>query len=89
MDLHGLFAIPLRRAPEKAALRFPDGDQEGVLSYRELFLENQALRRELHRETPEEIVGNSAAMLRVFDLIRKVAPTRSTVSRRVQSATTS
>jgi malonyl-CoA/methylmalonyl-CoA synthetase len=33
MDLHGLFAIPLRRAPEKPALRF----QEGVLSYRELF----------------------------------------------------
>ena len=33
MDLHGLFAISLRRAPEKPALRFP----EGVLSYRELF----------------------------------------------------
>ena len=47
MDLHGLFAIPLRRAPEKAALRFPDGrkigDRETVLSYRELFSEADRL----------------------------------------------
>lgn len=37
MDLHGLFAIPLRRAPEKPALQFRDGDREAVLSYHELF----------------------------------------------------
>ncbi len=37
MDLHGLFAIPLQRSPEKPALRFQDGDLETVLSYRELF----------------------------------------------------
>jgi malonyl-CoA/methylmalonyl-CoA synthetase len=39
MDLHGLFAIPLRRAPEKPALRF----QGAVLSYRELFSEADRL----------------------------------------------
>lgn len=43
MDLHGLFAIPLRRAPEKPALRFREGDQETVLSYRELFSEADRL----------------------------------------------
>lgn len=37
MNLHGLFAIPLRREPEKTALRFRDGDRETVLTYAELF----------------------------------------------------
>ncbi len=43
MDLHGLFAIPLRRAPEKPALRFQDGNCEAVLSYHELFSEADRL----------------------------------------------
>src|SRR5688572_6684341 len=43
MDLHGLFAIPLRRAPERPALRFRDGDREAVLSYHELFSEADRL----------------------------------------------
>lgn len=51
-----------------------------LLSYRELFQENQALRRELNRP-PEGgcIIGGSPAMQRVFDLVRRVATTGSTV----------
>lgn len=37
MNLHDLFAIPLRRAPEKTALRFQDGDRRLDLTYRNLF----------------------------------------------------
>jgi DNA-binding NtrC family response regulator len=49
-------------------------------AYRELFLENQWLRRELNRDFDfAHIVGHSRAMERVFELVRKVAPTRSTV----------
>jgi DNA-binding NtrC family response regulator len=51
-----------------------------LLAYRELFLENQALRRELHRTAAsEQIVGRSPAMQQVLEVARKVAPTRSTV----------
>lgn len=51
-----------------------------LLAHRDLALENQWLRRELHREFGHEpIVGNSSAMRRVFQIVRKVAPTRSTV----------
>src|ERR1700687_5466443 len=51
-----------------------------LLAYQSLFQENQRLRRELHRSQPsEEIIGRSEAMRRVFEMIRKVAPTRSTV----------
>jgi DNA-binding NtrC family response regulator len=51
-----------------------------LLSYRKLFLDNQWLRRELNAvHDPAEIVGRSAAMQRVFELVRKVAPTPSTV----------
>jgi DNA-binding NtrC family response regulator len=51
-----------------------------LLAYRDLYQENQWLRRELNREYhPEAIVGRSAAMQQVFDTVRKVAPTRSTV----------
>src|SRR5262249_2493331 len=51
-----------------------------LLAYRELALENQWLRRELNRtEQPEPIVGRSAAMRRVLEMVRKVAPTPSTV----------
>jgi DNA-binding NtrC family response regulator len=48
---------------------------------RALYLENQWLRRELSQATAGrgELVGDSPAMRAVFDLIRKVAPTRSTV----------
>ncbi len=51
-----------------------------LLAYRDLFQENQWLRRELNREQQAgDIVGRSAPMQRVFDMVRKVAPTRSTV----------
>jgi DNA-binding NtrC family response regulator len=51
-----------------------------LLAYKEVFLENQALRRELNREYDfDHIVGRSLAMQRVFAMVRKVAPTRSTV----------
>jgi len=56
------------------------GKVRRLLAYRDLFLENQWLRRELSREQQDErIVGQSAVMKRVFELVRKVAPTRSTV----------
>jgi DNA-binding NtrC family response regulator len=51
-----------------------------ALQYRALHLENQWLRRELNREETEgAIIGNSPAMQRVFEMVRKVAPTPSTV----------
>lgn len=51
-----------------------------LLDYKDLFQENQWLRRELNREYDfEHMVGRSPAMQQVFALIRKVAPTRSTV----------
>jgi DNA-binding NtrC family response regulator len=51
-----------------------------LLAYRDLFLENQSLRRELNRACDfDEIIGRSAAMQQVFAMVRKVAPTRSTV----------
>lgn len=51
-----------------------------MLKFRALHQENQDLRRELSRQhDSEKIVGQSLAMRRVFDLVRKVAPTRSTV----------
>jgi DNA-binding NtrC family response regulator len=53
-----------------------------LLAHRALHLENQWLRRELNRERGEALaplVGNSPAMRAVFDMVRKVAPTRSTV----------
>jgi DNA-binding NtrC family response regulator len=51
-----------------------------LLAHRKLYMENQWLRRELNRAQPDEqIVGGSAAMAQVFEMVRKVAPTRSTV----------
>jgi len=52
-----------------------------LLAYRDLTLENQFLRKELARETQaaDTMVGHSEAMQRVFSLISKIAPTRSTV----------
>jgi DNA-binding NtrC family response regulator len=51
-----------------------------LLAQRALALENQWLRRELNRmQPPAHIVGSSAALARVLAMVRKVAPTRSTV----------
>jgi DNA-binding NtrC family response regulator len=51
-----------------------------LLEYRELAVDNQRLRRELSRATPpDQIVGKSAAMRRVMELVRKVGGTRSNV----------
>ncbi len=52
-----------------------------LLKTRELFRENQWLRRELARDTEcvEVVVGRSPAMRAVYELARKVAPTPSTV----------
>ncbi len=51
-----------------------------VLRYRELAVENQWLRRQLHlSEERELVIGHSPAMLQIFELVRKVARTRSTV----------
>lgn len=51
-----------------------------MLTYRDLALENQWLRRELNRVYEVNgIVGRSSAMQAVFDLVARVAPTRTTV----------
>jgi DNA-binding NtrC family response regulator len=51
-----------------------------LLAHRALFLENQWLRRELHKaHADQRIVGRGSTMTGVMALVRKVAPTRSTV----------
>ncbi len=53
-----------------------------LLAHRALYLENQWLRRELNlnrRLESEQIVGNSSSMMQVLEMVRKVAPTPSTV----------
>jgi DNA-binding NtrC family response regulator len=50
-----------------------------LLESRRLCQENQWLRRELNRQDDAEMVGASLPMQRVFDMVRKVAPTPSTV----------
>ena len=56
------------------------GKVRRMLRFRDLYQENQDLRRELNRQyDPDQIVGRGPAMQRVFELIGKVAPTRSTV----------
>jgi DNA-binding NtrC family response regulator len=51
-----------------------------LLAHRELYLENQWLRRELNRtQAPAQVIGSSPELQRVFEMVRKVAPTRSTV----------
>jgi DNA-binding NtrC family response regulator len=51
-----------------------------LLELRALTLENQWLRRELNRgEEPEMVLGHSAAMEQVAEMVRRVARTRSTV----------
>src|SRR5580704_15080756 len=49
-----------------------------LLAYRSTFLENQWLRRELHRSYDfDHIIGASPPMQSVLAMVRKVAPTRS------------
>jgi len=50
-----------------------------LLKIRTLSQENEWLRRELNRNAEEAIVGKSPLMMRIHELIRKVAPTPSTV----------
>ncbi len=50
-----------------------------LLENRRLHQENQWLRRELNRQDGSEMIGQAPAMLRVFEMVRKVAPTPSTV----------
>lgn len=51
-----------------------------LFEYRELYVENQALRRELsRRDNSDEIVGSSKAIQQVQDAIRKVAVTSATL----------
>ena len=51
-----------------------------LLAYRALAMENQRLRREISKDFDfERMAGRSPAMKAVFELIRKVAATRSTV----------
>ncbi|HEX6863913.1 MAG TPA: AMP-binding protein, partial [Thermoanaerobaculia bacterium] len=49
MNLHDLFAIPLRRSPDRPALRFsaPDGARTDF-TYAELFAESRRLAAGLH-----------------------------------------
>jgi DNA-binding NtrC family response regulator len=56
------------------------GKIQRLLAHRALYLENQWLRRELNRARENEpIVGRGPAMAQVLAMVRKVAPTRSTV----------
>jgi DNA-binding NtrC family response regulator len=51
-----------------------------LLAHRALYQENQWLRRELNRsQADEQIIGSGPAMTQLLDLVRKVAPTRSTI----------
>jgi DNA-binding NtrC family response regulator len=51
-----------------------------LLAYRQLHLENQWLRRELHRQFDfSAIVGRGPAMQKVFATVRKVSASRTTV----------
>ncbi len=51
-----------------------------LLAQRELHRDNQWLRRELNRAfNVDHIIGDSPAMKQVFEMVRKIAPTRSTV----------
>lgn len=59
-----------------------------LIKLRDLSHENQWLRRELHqRESAEMVVGTSSAMTKLFQLAKKVAPTKSTVLLQGESGT--
>lgn len=56
------------------------GKLKRILQYRDVIRENRHLRRELNRTfDSDQIVGRGLAMQQVLDLVRKVAPTRSTI----------
>jgi DNA-binding NtrC family response regulator len=56
------------------------GKMRRLLEMRALALDNQFLRRELNRrDEPGAVLGHSPAMQQVFEVVRKVAPTPSTV----------
>jgi len=59
-----------------------------LLKLRDLHRENQWLRRELHQKQPADaVVGHSPAMARLYELARRVAPTKSTVLIQGESGT--
>jgi DNA-binding NtrC family response regulator len=59
-----------------------------LLKLRDLNRENQWLRRELHQKQPADaVVGHSPAMARLYELARRVAPTKSTVLIQGESGT--
>jgi DNA-binding NtrC family response regulator len=59
-----------------------------LLKLRDLNQENQWLRRELHnRESATVVIGASTAMSKLYQLARKVAPTKSTVLIQGESGT--
>jgi DNA-binding NtrC family response regulator len=59
-----------------------------LLKLRDLNRENQWLRRALHQQEPADaVVGHSTAMAKVYELARKVAPTKSTVMIQGESGT--
>jgi DNA-binding NtrC family response regulator len=59
-----------------------------LLKLRDLDRENYFLRRALHQAQPADaVVGNSASMAKLYDLARRVAPTRSTLLIQGESGT--
>ena len=53
---------------------------KNALEYRELSIKNQELREEvLAQQRISSIIGKSLAMRKIFDLVRKVAPTKASV----------
>ena len=53
---------------------------KNALEYRELSIKNQELREEvLAQQRISSIIGKSIAMRKIFDLVRKVAPTKASV----------
>jgi len=53
---------------------------KNALEYRELSIKNQELREEvLAQQRISSIIGKSLAMRKIFDLVRKVAPTKANV----------
>ncbi|HVK08791.1 MAG TPA: sigma-54 dependent transcriptional regulator [Gemmataceae bacterium] len=59
-----------------------------LLKLRDLSRENQWLRRELHQKTEKAaVIGESAAMTRLYELAARVGPTRSTVLVQGESGT--
>jgi len=61
---------------------------KNAIQQRELFRENRALRRELHKQyTFSEIVGKSDSLQKIFALVQKVAGTNATVLIQGESGT--